>query len=51
MTDQLQPVLEVGNDSKSFGGVEALKKDSLKLFPSEVLAIVGANGAGKSTSL
>ena len=30
-----------------FGGVEALKQGSLKLFPGEVLAIVGANGAGK----
>ena len=49
MTDQLKPVLEVKNVSKFFGGVEALKQGSLKLFPGEVLAIVGANGAGKST--
>ena len=49
MNKQLQPVLEVENVSKAFGGVEALKKGSMKLFPGEVLAIVGANGAGKST--
>jgi len=47
MTDQLKPVLEVKNVSKFFGGVEALKQGSLKLFSGEVLAIVGANGAGK----
>ena len=49
MNKQLQPILEVENVSKAFGGVEALKKGSMKLFPGEVLAIVGANGAGKST--
>ena len=37
MTDQLKPVLEVKNVSKFFGGVEALKQGSLKLFPGEVL--------------
>jgi len=44
-----QPVLQIKNVSKRFGGVKALIDASFDLFPSEILAIVGANGAGKST--
>ena len=45
----LQPILDVRGVSKRFGGVEALKDVSLKLFPGEVVALAGDNGAGKST--
>ncbi len=48
MSDQ-QPILEVKNVSKSFGGIRALKSGSFKLSRGEVIAVVGGNGAGKST--
>ena len=43
------PLLETRNISIRFGGVEALKRVSLRLYPGEVLALAGDNGAGKST--
>jgi len=44
-----QPILDIRNVSKRFGGVEALKGVSLALYPGEVVALAGDNGAGKST--
>ena len=43
------PILEIRELSKRFGGVHALEKVSLDLYPGEVLALAGDNGAGKST--
>lgn len=43
------PILEVRDVSKRFGGVHAVEKVSLDLYPGEVLALAGDNGAGKST--
>lgn len=43
------PVLEVRNIRKSFGGVVALQDFSLDLRAGEIVALVGDNGAGKST--
>jgi len=43
------PILEARDISIRFGGVEALKRVSLRLMPGEVLALAGDNGAGKST--
>jgi rhamnose transport system ATP-binding protein len=44
-----QPVLRLSGVSKSFPGVKALSDVSLDLWPGEVTALVGENGAGKST--
>lgn len=44
-------VLNVNHVSKSFFGVPALSKVSFNLRDSDVLAIVGENGAGKSTMI
>src|SRR5437016_14420528 len=43
------PVLAVSGVSKAFVGVQALKGVSFNLLPGEVHALVGENGAGKSS--
>ena len=43
------PILALANLSKSFPGVRALNGVSLGLYPGEVTALIGENGAGKST--
>jgi ribose transport system ATP-binding protein len=41
--------LEAKNIVKHFGGIEALKGIDLSIYQSEICALVGENGAGKST--
>ncbi len=43
------PILELSGISKRFPGVLALDDVGLKLYPGSVTALVGENGAGKST--
>jgi len=45
------PALALRAVSKSFGMTQALSDMTLELFPGEVHAIVGENGAGKSTMI
>ena len=47
--EAIAPVLALHNISKNFVGVRALNGVSLKLYPGKVTALVGENGAGKST--
>jgi ABC-type sugar transport system ATPase subunit len=50
MADE-QPLLEVRGISKRFPGVQALDDAHLEVRHGEVLALVGENGAGKSTMM
>lgn len=43
------PVLSLRNIHKAFGGLIAVQDFSLDLYPSKIVALVGDNGAGKST--
>lgn len=45
------PILELKDVHTSYGNIDALKGISLKVFPGEIVTIIGANGAGKSTTL
>jgi branched-chain amino acid transport system ATP-binding protein len=46
-----EPILELVEVSASYGKIKALKEISLKVYPGEIVAMIGANGAGKSTTL
>lgn len=46
-----QPILELKDVHSGYGSIKALKGISLKVMPGEIVAIIGANGAGKSTTL
>jgi len=45
------PIVEMTDISIAFSGVPALSQVSLRLFPGEVHALMGENGAGKSTMI
>jgi branched-chain amino acid transport system ATP-binding protein len=46
-----RPLLSVRNLSVSYGAIRALKGASLDVYPGEIVAVIGANGAGKSTMM
>lgn len=48
---QEQPILELKNVVSAYGRIKALKGISLKVYKGEIVTIIGANGAGKSTTL
>lgn len=47
----VDPILELRGVDASYGKVRALHGINLKVHPGEVVALIGANGAGKSTTL
>ena len=46
-----EPILELRNVHAAYGSVKALKGISIKAYEGEIVSIIGANGAGKSTTL
>lgn len=51
MTSSLSPLLEIIELSVNYGGIQALQEINLAIYPGEVVTLIGANGAGKSTTL
>ena len=47
----MTPLLSMRQIDKAFGGVPALRAASLEVAPGEVHALIGQNGAGKSTMI
>jgi fructose transport system ATP-binding protein len=47
--DVTTPVLEARGLTKRYGRVTAIESGDLELYPGEILAIIGDNGAGKSS--
>jgi D-xylose transport system ATP-binding protein len=50
-SDSAAPLLRLSKVGKNFGAVQALTDIDLEIYPGEVLALVGDNGAGKSTMI
>jgi len=49
--ERQNPILEIEGLSVSYGGIKALDGVSFKVCSGEIVALIGANGAGKSTTL
>ncbi|MEB7586766.1 ribose ABC transporter ATP-binding protein RbsA [Serratia rubidaea] len=47
----MQPLLQLTGIDKAFPGVKALSGAALSVYPGRVMALVGENGAGKSTMM
>jgi len=44
-----QPILQVQDVTKTFGGIIALNRVSFEVHAGEILGIIGPNGSGKTT--
>ena len=49
MLDTRTPLVEMNDISIAFGGIRAVDRASIDLYPGEVVGLLGHNGAGKST--
>ena len=45
------PLLDIRNMDVAYGGIRAVRQLNLHIHPGERVALIGANGAGKSTTL
>ena len=48
---RIVPILHVRHLGKSYGDLPVLRDITMKVYPSEVISIIGASGSGKSTFL
>lgn len=46
-----EPVLVLDKVSSFYGNIQALRNISLKVYPGEIVTLIGSNGAGKTTTL
>ncbi len=51
MNEKLSPVLKVENINVYYGSIYAIKGISFEVYEGEIVTLIGANGAGKSTTL
>jgi branched-chain amino acid transport system ATP-binding protein len=51
VTDDRGPILELSDVHTFYGTIEALKGISIDVHDGEIVTLIGANGAGKSTTL
>ena len=51
MNAAAQPLLRVDEIQTYYGSIQALKGISLEVYEGEIVTLIGANGAGKSTTL
>ncbi|SDO18080.1 ATP-binding cassette domain-containing protein [Vreelandella arcis] len=49
MNPDVEPLLSLNELSKAYGAIQASRGVTFDIFPNEVVAMVGDNGAGKST--
>src|SRR5689334_12978718 len=50
-TNGAEPLLELEDVHVYYGAIHALKGVSLRVDPGQIATLIGANGAGKSTTL
>jgi branched-chain amino acid transport system ATP-binding protein len=46
-----RPLLEINDLYVNYGGIQALQAIDMVIYPGEIVTLIGANGAGKSTTL
>ena len=51
MSERKAPLLKVDNINVYYGAIHAIKGISLEVYEHEIVTLIGANGAGKSTTL
>ena len=47
----MEPILKADNINVYYGSIHAIKDVSFEVFENEIVTLIGANGAGKSTTL
>ena len=51
MNENVKPLLKVEDLNVYYGAIHAIKGISFEVYPDEIVTLIGANGAGKSTTL